>query len=142
YINSSLSYDEQRFRLASLKSGQFKIVLVAPERFKSDLFMQAIEELPIDLFAIDEAHCISSWGHDFRPDYLTLDKVRRTLGAPPTLALTATATPEVQRDMVRQLDLDDPHIVVSGFERPNLFFEVYLTRSKQDKFERLEAALN
>lgn len=142
FINSSLSYDEQRARLFGLRTGQYKILLVAPERFKSAAFMRAIEDLPVGLFAIDEAHCISSWGHDFRPDYLDLDKVRRALGTPPTLALTATATPQVQRDMIRQLDLEQPRVVVSGFERPNLFFEVYQARSKLDKFNRLEAALN
>ena len=142
YINSSLSWDEQQQRLAAIRGGLFKIVLVAPERFKSNLFMNAIEGLPVGLFAIDEAHCISSWGHDFRPDYLTLDRVREALGTPTTLALTATATPQVQVDMAEQLDLVAPHIVVSGFERPNLFFEVYPARSRREKFARVEAAIN
>ena len=141
FINSSLSWREQTARLDAIRRGRFKIVLVAPERFKSDAFMNAIDGLPVGLFAIDEAHCISQWGHDFRPDYLTLDRVRDVLGQPTTLALTATATPDVQRDMAQQLELDDPNIVVSGFERPNLFFEVYPARRQAEKYDRLQAAI-
>lgn len=141
FINSSLSWREQTARLDAMRAGRYKIVLVAPERFKSDVFMNAIDGLPIGLFAIDEAHCISQWGHDFRPDYLTLDKVREALGKPTTLALTATATPDVQSDMAQQLGLHDPQIVVSGFERPNLFFEVYPARRRVEKYERLRAAI-
>ena len=117
-------------------------MLVAPERFKSDVFMNAIDGLPVGLFAIDEAHCISQWGHDFRPDYLTLDKVRQRLGEPTTLGLTATATPDVQQDMADQLGLENPEVVVSGFERPNLFFEVYSARRRAEKFARLRAAID
>lgn len=142
YINSSLSWPEQQERLIALKYGAFKLVLVAPERFKSQAFMEAISALPVGLFAIDEAHCISSWGHDFRPDYLTLGKVREDLGTPTTLALTATATPEVQQDIARQLGFEEPEIIVSGFARPNLFFEVYSARSRAEKLERLVDALH
>ncbi|RAL20342.1 recombinase RecQ [Lujinxingia litoralis] len=142
YINSSLSWDEQRQRLAGMRAGAYKIVLVAPERFKSQVFLDALAGLPIGLFAIDEAHCISQWGHDFRPDYLTLGEVRKQLGSPTTLALTATATPEVQRDIAAQLGFESPRVVVSGFERPNLFFEVYPARSRRAKYERIEALLD
>ncbi len=141
FINSSLSWPQQRQRLDAIRRGEYKIVLVAPERFKSDSFMNAIDGLPVGLFAIDEAHCISQWGHDFRPDYLTLDRVRQSLGEPTTLALTATATPEVQKDIAEQLDLKDAQIVVSGFERPNLFFEVFATRGQAEKYGRLDAAI-
>ncbi len=140
-IHSGLSLPEQEERLTALRLGVYKVVLVAPERFKSGRFTRAIEGLPVGLFAIDEAHCISSWGHDFRPDYLVLDEVRRQLGEPTTMALTATATPAVQRDIAAQLELEDPKIVVSGFRRPNLFFEVAQTRSEQEKFDRIQAAL-
>lgn len=142
YINSSLSWDEQRQRLAGMRAGAFKVVLVAPERFKSQAFLDALSGVPIGLFAIDEAHCISQWGHDFRPDYLNLGEVRQKLGAPTTLALTATATPDVQRDIAAQLDFDNHSVVVSGFERPNLFFEVYPARSRRSKYERIEALLD
>ena len=142
FINSSLPWGEQKRRLGAIRSGDYKMVFVAPERFKSDVFMQAIDGLPIGLFAIDEAHCISQWGHDFRPDYLTLDEVREEFGEPTTLSLTATATPDVQRDIAEQLGLKEPNFVVSGFERPNLFFEVYQTRRRSQKFDRLQAALN
>ncbi len=141
FINSSLSWPEQRQRLDGIRRGAYKIVLVAPERFKSDSFMNAIDGLPIGLFAIDEAHCISQWGHDFRPDYLTLDQVRTALGEPTTLALTATATPDVQNDIAGQLDLEEPQIVVSGFERPNLFFEVFASRGQAEKYGRIDAAI-
>ncbi len=141
FINSALSWPEQRERLQGIQRGDYKIVLIAPERFRSDVFNNAIADLPIGLFAIDEAHCISQWGHDFRPDYLTLDEARRQLGEPTTLALTATATPAVQRDIADQLDLEDPQILVSGFSRPNLFFEVYSSRGQSEKYDRLHAAL-
>ncbi len=141
FINSSLTRREQNRRLGKIRNGEFKMVFVAPERFNSEVFNQAVEGLNIGLFAIDEAHCISQWGHDFRPDYLTLDQVRERFGEPTTLALTATATPDVQQDIARQLKLDEPNVVVSGFERPNLFFEVFQARRNVDKTERLMAAL-
>ncbi len=142
FINSSLSWPEQRQRLEGIRRGDYKIVLIAPERFRSDVFNRAIEDLPVGLFAIDEAHCISQWGHDFRPDYLTLDEARRQLGEPTTLALTATATPAVQTDIAEQLELEDPQIMVSGFRRPNLFFEVYSSRGQAEKYDRIKAALD
>lgn len=142
FINSSQPWPEQRRRLDGMRLGAYKLVLVAPERFRNDAFMRAISGLPIGLLAIDEAHCISAWGHDFRPDYLNLGDVRKTLGEPTTLALTATATREVQADMATQLDLPDPKIVVSGFERPNLFFEVYSARRRAEKYARLTAAID
>ncbi|MFU8805096.1 MAG: RecQ family ATP-dependent DNA helicase, partial [Bradymonadaceae bacterium] len=142
FINSSIPYEEQRERLWAMANGQYKIVFIAPERFKNDAFCQAVSRANVGLFAIDEAHCISQWGHDFRPDYLTLGKARKMLGEPTTLALTATATPDVQKDIARQLELDKAEIVVSGFERPNLFFEVFMARRKDDKIRRLKALLD
>ena len=142
FINSSISGQEQLDRLHNMEMGHYKIVYVAPERFKSNAFRRALSQVKISLFAIDEAHCISGWGHDFRPDYLLLDKVRADLGNPTTVALTATATSQVQRDIIAQLSLDEADVFVYGFERPNLFFEVFDSRSKTSKIERIQALLH
>jgi ATP-dependent DNA helicase RecQ len=95
-----------------------------PERFRSSRFNAALQQIPISLFAVDEAHCISTWGHDFRPDYLRLRNVIKSLNKVQTLALTATATPYVRSDIIQQLGLDRPQTFVSGFDRPNLSIEV------------------
>ena len=123
-INSTLSASEQARRLDEVAAGRAKIVWVAPERFRSRRFVEVLKQARISLLAIDEAHCISQWGPDFRPDYLFLREVIRWLGRPPVLGLTATATPEVQRDIVEQLGLERVATVIAGFERSNLFFEV------------------
>jgi ATP-dependent DNA helicase RecQ len=141
FINSSLSAKEQRERLSQVCSGEIKLLYVAPERFRNQGFCSAISRVKIGLFAIDEAHCISQWGHDFRPDYLRLAEVHRTLGAPTTIALTATATKQVQQDILEQLQLDKAGVFVYGFERPNLFLEVFDARSKQDKLDRMRALI-
>lgn len=142
FINSSISTREQRDRLFNMEMGQYKVVYIAPERFRSQAFCDAIANTKIGLLAIDEAHCISQWGHDFRPDYLRLAQIRDQLNHPPTIALTATATRQVQRDILAQLNLPEAEIFVYGFERPNLFFEVYDTRSKGDKLERIQALMS
>ena len=142
FINSSISKSEQRDRLRGMERGEYKVVYVAPERFRSPRFCEAIANTHVSLLAIDEAHCISQWGHDFRPDYLTMADVRRRLGHPTTIALTATATSQVQRDILTQLNLPEAEIFVYGFERPNLFFEVYDSRSKQDKLQRIASILD
>jgi ATP-dependent DNA helicase RecQ len=141
-INSSMSRREQQDRIEGMRVGDYKIVYIAPERFRSPTFRRALEDVDIGLFAIDEAHCISQWGHDFRPDYRRLADVRRELGEPQTVALTATATEYVQKDIVRQLGCDEADIIVSGFERPNLYFEVFHARGKRDKLDRLEALID
>ena len=141
FINSSISPKEQQDRIAAMEQGHYKIVYVAPERFRNETFCRAIKRTTLGLFAIDEAHCISSWGHDFRPDYLLLDKIRADLGYPPTIALTATATSKVQRDILAQLSLSEAEVFVYGFERPNLFFEVFDARSKGAKLERAQALI-
>ena len=120
FINSSLSPQETEDRLKKMKSGYFKIVYVAPERFYNSAFMADLKTLKVSLFAIDEAHCISQWGHDFRPSYLRLKEVVKIVGSPTVVALTATATPEVREDIAKQLGLVDPKYVISGFARPNL----------------------
>ena len=141
FINSSVSAGVQQDRLHSMEQGAYKVVYVAPERFRSASFCRAIAHTHVSLLAIDEAHCISQWGHDFRPDYLRLAQIRDQLGHPPTIALTATATSQVQRDILTQLNLPEAEIFVYGFERPNLFFEVHDTRSKSDKIERILALM-
>ena len=139
FINSSLPATEQRWRIDGLRRNDFKIVYVAPERFRSERFVEALKAVKISLFAVDEAHCISTWGHDFRPDYLRLKEAIATLGGPQTLALTATATPYVRTDIIQQLGLKGPQTFVSGFDRPNLRIEVIHTTKEKQKIERIKA---
>ena len=133
FINSSISESEQRARIESLRRGEHKLVYIAPERFRSSRFTAALQQIPISLFAVDEAHCISTWGHDFRPDYLRLRNVIKSLNKVQTLALTATATPYVRSDIVQQLGLIRPQTFVSGFDRPNLSIEVVHTVREREK---------
>jgi ATP-dependent DNA helicase RecQ len=124
FINSSLDPDAAEHRLEQLAQGAYKLVYVAPERFRNRAFLAALKGVTVSRFAIDEAHCLSQWGHDFRPDYLRLKDALAILGRPPVLAATATATPEVREDIVRQLKLPDPAVFVTGFDRPNLRYVV------------------
>jgi len=136
-INSTLSGGEQTERLRELSEGRFKLVYIAPERFRSTAFLRALRDVPVALFAVDEAHCLSQWGHDFRPDYLRLSEAVETLGHPLTAAFTATATPEVRGDITEVLKLRDPLISISGFERPNLSLRVVHCDGHRDKYDRL-----
>ncbi|MFW5966467.1 MAG: RecQ family ATP-dependent DNA helicase [Persicimonas sp.] len=142
FINSSISRRERSSRLEALADGDFDIVYVAPERFRSEAFLAAVDRANVGLLAVDEAHCISQWGHDFRPDYLELGDVRERLGDPPIIALTATATTLVQRDILEHLQMEDAQVVVSGFERENLFFEVVETIGQREKIDRIEKLLS
>ena len=137
FINSSISEQEQRARIDSLRRRAHKLVYIAPERFRSSRFTSAVQSIPISLFAVDEAHCISMWGHDFRPDYLRLKHVIRSLGRIQTIALTATATPYVRSDIIQQLGLTQPQTFVSGFDRPNLSIEVVHTEKEKEKISRI-----
>lgn len=138
FINSSLPEREQWSRIDGLRRGEFKLVYVAPERFRSSRFLSALQSVSISLFAVDEAHCISTWGHDFRPDYLRLKQVIRTLRGTQTIALTATATPYVRSDIVEQLGLDKPETFVSGFDRPNLTIDVVHTEKERHKIAHIK----
>ncbi|GGH73844.1 ATP-dependent DNA helicase RecQ [Pullulanibacillus pueri] len=125
FINSSLSQEEVRQRLKMAEEGHYKMIYVAPERFESTSFIDWLKTLPIELMAIDEAHCISQWGHDFRPSYrLIKQMLTQLVHKPVILALTATATPQVTADICQLLEIDRHHVVQTGFARDNLFFQV------------------
>lgn len=123
-INSSLTAAEIEAVMAKARAGDLKILYIAPERFTVSGFEDFLHGLKISLIAIDEAHCISEWGHDFRPDYRNLRSLRTMFPAVPVIALTATATEKVREDIVSQLSLDNPRIFISSFNRPNLSYEV------------------
>jgi len=123
FLNSSLPPGMQREVMAELNDGFQGLLYVAPERLFASNFQPLLEKLRPKLLAVDEAHCISQWGHDFRPEYSRLGEARKKLGLPPTIALTATATDDVREDIVAQLGLRDPTVVVTGFDRPALLYE-------------------
>lgn len=143
YINSSLTRSERLQRYDDLRQGRFRLLYVTPERFRKADFLDAIAARPIALLAVDEAHCISEWGHDFRPDYTRLQEFRARLGNPTTIALTATATPEVQRDIVAQLGLKagDVRLFHEGIDRPNLHLDVAEVYGDEEKLEAILAML-
>ncbi len=126
-MHSHLSTGEAREAHRQIQDGEGELLYLTPERFKDREFFERLLTRTVSLFVIDEAHCVSQWGHDFRPDYLSLGSIAKRLGRPPILALTATATQEVQDDIVRQLGMSDPHVTITGFARPNLRFEVRRT---------------
>ena len=132
-LNSSLSSDEQRQALAALHNGYRGMLYIAPERFAAPSFQNLLPKLRPNLFVVDEAHCVSFWGHDFRPEYMNLAEVREKLGRPVTMSLTATATPQVRRDIVEMLGLKDPRIHVTGFDRPNLAYSARRLESEVNK---------
>jgi ATP-dependent DNA helicase RecQ len=138
YINSSLSLDQKLKRMDQIAAGQYKLIFVAPERFQKPEFWQCLEKRKIKLFVVDEAHCISLWGHDFRPDYAKLQSYRERLGHPPLLALTATATEDVQKDIASQFKLDlKTELILGGLERPNLALNIFDCYSDVEKNEKL-----
>ena len=137
FINSALTPSEQGQRLREIQQGRYKLVYIAPERFRNPGFMEGIQSCRVSLFAVDEAHCVSEWGHDFRPDYLRLKEVAERLGHPPVAALTATATPDVRRDIITQLGLRQPVTFVAGFDRPNLRFQVKMVEGEKDKIDAI-----
>lgn len=133
FINSTVDEQEAYFRMKQIENGEVKILFVAPERFELESFNYFLQHLPIDLVAIDEAHCISQWGHDFRPSYVTFAKRLADLPTTPTLlALTATATPRVSADIQDLLHIATDNTVKTGFLRENLRFEVVKGKDKRD----------
>jgi ATP-dependent DNA helicase RecQ len=137
-INSSLTAGEQADVMREMADGSLDLVYVAPERLRNGRFLEAIESANVSLLAVDEAHCVSEWGHDFRPDYSRLGRFReRYLGGVQTIALTATATPMVRDDIASLLALKSPTVFVTGFARTNLHFSVTHAKTDQEKNDRL-----
>ncbi|HEV3167227.1 MAG TPA: RecQ family ATP-dependent DNA helicase [Isosphaeraceae bacterium] len=141
-INSTLDPAEQHARIVEIEAGRYDLVYVAPERFRSGRFVEAMAKIRPALLAVDEAHCISEWGHDFRPDYARIGHARRQLGSPTCIALTATATDLVRRDIADQLDLREPAQFVTGFDRPNLVYRVIEARKENEKLVSLQQVLD
>jgi ATP-dependent DNA helicase RecQ len=140
-VNAQQDGGANRAALERAVAGEVRLLYVAPERFASPGFVERVREARIGLFVVDEAHCVSQWGHDFRPDYFRLADAARFLGARSLFASTATATPQVAGDIVRRLGLRDPVRVTTGFDRPNLSFAVVTCRSRGDKHLRIAGAL-
>ncbi|MBV9786790.1 MAG: RecQ family ATP-dependent DNA helicase [Chloroflexi bacterium] len=140
-INSTQSAADSQEALRKLQQGESKLLYVTPERFGNQGFMDTLRKLKVSLFVVDEAHCISDWGHSFRPAYLLLPQAIAQLGKPTLLALTATATPWVRDEIVERLGMRKPNIVVRGTDRPNLFFEVRRVEQETDDRRVLEELL-
>ena len=138
-FNSSLSSDEARAVSRQMENGELDLLYVAPERLMQPEFLERLATLKLALFAIDEAHCISQWGHDFRPDYVQIGRLRGLFPAVPIVAMTATADPETRRDIIRQLGIEQATVYVAGFDRPNI---TYTVMPKQKPFAQLGAFLN
>ena len=144
-INSSLDRGDLRRRLEQTADGAYGLVYAAPERLRQPPFLHALRRAGVDRLVIDEAHCVSSWGHDFRPDYLTIGRARRALGDPPLLAMTATAPPRVRRDIIRHLDAPSARsgnglrVIAGDVTRPNLRLEVLRAYDTDEKLRRLLA---
>jgi ATP-dependent DNA helicase RecQ len=136
-LHSGLSPEERWEVERRVRTGEVKMLYVAPERLRSLEFVLALRRAGVGLFVVDEAHCISEWGHNFRPDYLFLPRAVKDLGNPPVLALTATATPRVRQDILRSLEMRSPEVVVTSFNRPNLTYRVIPTKEKKHKLSRI-----
>ena len=132
-FHSGLTGLEKNRVMQDLHHRRVQLLYLAPERMQHEGFLQLLRSLWVSLLVVDEAHCISQWGHDFRPDYLKIDRLRQELTNPPCLALTATATARVQTDLCQRLSLRDPFRLVAGFRRANLALSVHLSQSRQDK---------
>jgi ATP-dependent DNA helicase RecQ len=137
-LNSTLSEDQETAALERIRGKNIKIVFVTPEKLEDEAFMSLLQSIEVPLFVVDEAHCISQWGHDFRPAYLALGHVIERLGHPTVLALTATATPAVREDILHQLGIPSVKPIVKGFDRPNLIYEVRRAEKESDKLKILK----
>jgi ATP-dependent DNA helicase RecQ len=143
FINSTLSKQEREKRLNDFVDRKIKLLYVTPERFRKPGFIEQIKKVKIDLLAVDEAHCISEWGHDFRPDYSRIGEFRELLGNPLTIALTATATHDVQQDIIKKLHLNENEIKIfhQGIERPNLRLEAVDVFDDKEKLNEILSTL-
>ena len=138
FLNSSLPISEQRAVEQALLNGQLDLLYVAPERLLTEGFLRLLHQVPIALFAIDEAHCVSQWGHNFRPAYLKISHLKEHFPKIPFLALTATATPKVKEDIIKDLNLQQPAVFQKSFSRDNLAYMVF---EVEDKLHRIQQIL-
>ena len=136
-VNSTLSSAEQKEALEKIEQGKIEYIFLAPEQLRKEGTIDRLRATNVSLFAIDEAHCISQWGHDFRPDYLALSHVIEALGHPRTLAMTATASKDVRAEIIERLGLHDPRVFVHGFDRPNISLRVDTFSNKDQKYASL-----
>ena len=141
-VSSAETPKQQEAALDALREGRAEFLFITPEQLSRPDRLKDVKALKPSLVAVDEAHCISAWGHDFRPDYLALGHLIRGLGRPPVVALTATASPPVREDIVEILGLRDPHVLVTGLDRPNLFLEAAHCPSEEYRWRRLVAMLD
>ena len=141
YLNSSQTMDEQRDVLSLVRAGRVKLLYITPERLRSGAFLELLQSIQIARLVVDEAHCISEWGHDFRPDYLAIKDIVATLGDVPRFAVTATATRRVQGSIAENLGMTDPEIIVGGFDRPNLHWSVVRCKNDAERDSKLYKAL-
>lgn len=140
YINSTLNMSQLRKVTENAKQGMYKLIYVAPERLETDAFMELVQAVDVSMVAVDEAHCVSQWGHDFRPSYVQIAQTIEKMSKRPVLAaFTATATPEVKKDIINLLELKNPYCLTTGFDRENLYFEV---KKPSDKYSELLEFLN
>lgn len=141
-LNSTLNAAEERETFEHIENGSAELIYVTPERLESPDYLELLKQSGVSLFVVDEAHCISQWGHDFRPAYLNLRNAIEALGHPPVLALTATATPEITADILKQLQISEAEVIDIGNRRNNLFFEVIRTVNDEIKIDALRRFLH
>src|SRR5204863_7841597 len=140
-INSTLSERQREDAFEDAEQGEVEFILLAPEQLANDEVLERLRAAKPSLFVVDEAHCISEWGHDFRPEYLRLGRAIEALGRPRVLALTATASPIVREEIIERLGLRDPAVFVRGFDRPSLWLEVQTCLSEREKVAHLLASM-